>query len=103
MNVWTCCSDCACLTSDLRSGTVVLTHMSSSCVFQYLEYCDNIVVLEDGEVREAGDHEALLKADGRYAQFISNYQMDHSNVKEQHMQYKPDRNCSSAVLNMWII
>lgn len=102
MNVWTCCSDRACLTSDLRTGTVVLT-LVSSCVFQYLEYCDNILVLEDGEVREAGDHEALLKADGRYAQLISNYQMDHSNVKEQHLQYEPDGNCGSAILNMWII
>lgn len=49
-------------------------------VFKYLEFCDNILVLEDGEVREAGDHQTLMMADGRYAQMISNYQMEQSKV-----------------------
>lgn len=54
-----------------------------ACVRQYLEFCDDILVLEDGEVREAGDHQALMKANGRYAQLISNYQTEQSKVKKQ--------------------
>lgn len=54
-----------------------------TCVCQYLEFCDDILVLEDGEVLESGDHQALMKASGRYAQLISNYQMEQSKVKSQ--------------------
>lgn len=50
------------------------------CDPQYLEYCDNILVLEDGEVREAGDHKALMKANERYAQLFRNYQMEQAKV-----------------------
>lgn len=50
------------------------------CDPQYLEYCDNILVLEDGEVREAGDHKALMKANDRYAQLFRNYQMEQAKV-----------------------
>lgn len=51
-----------------------------TCVFQYLEFCDNILVLEDGEIREAGNHQALMKANERYAQLITNYQLEQSEV-----------------------
>lgn len=54
-----------------------------TCVCQYLEFCDDILVLEDGEVLESGDHQALMKASGRYAQLISNYQMEQSKVKSR--------------------
>ena len=62
-----------------------------ACVCQYLEYCDDILVLEDGEVLEAGNHRALMKANGRYAQLISNYQMEQSQVKK--LQYKTQMYC----------
>lgn len=52
-----------------------------ACVLQYLEFCDDILVLEEGEVREAGNHQALMKANGRYAQLISNYQMEQLEVR----------------------
>lgn len=57
---------------------VVLT-----CVEQYLEFCDDVMLLDDGEVQEAGHHKALMKANGRYAKLISNYQMEQSKVKKQ--------------------
>uniref|UniRef100_A0A8D0D9C1 ATP binding cassette subfamily C member 12 n=1 Tax=Sander lucioperca TaxID=283035 RepID=A0A8D0D9C1_SANLU len=63
-----------CIKKELQGKSVILvTHQ-----LQYLEYCDDILVLEDGEVLEAGNHRALMKADGRYAQLISNYQMEQS-------------------------
>lgn len=39
------------------------------------------MVLEDGEVLEAGNHQALVKANGRYAQLITNYHIEHSKVR----------------------
>lgn len=53
-----------------------------ACVCQYLEFCDDILVLEDGEVLEAGDHQALMKANGRYTQLITNYQTEQSEVRK---------------------
>lgn len=41
---------------------------------QFLEFCDSILLLEDGKVLEDGDHAQLLRAGGRYAQLISSYQ-----------------------------
>ncbi|XP_028258102.1 multidrug resistance-associated protein 9-like [Parambassis ranga] len=63
-----------CIKKELKGKSIILvTHQ-----LQYLEFCDDILLLEDGEVREAGNHEALMKDNGRYAQLISNYQMEQS-------------------------
>ncbi|XP_060893145.1 ATP-binding cassette sub-family C member 12-like [Labrus mixtus] len=63
-----------CIKKELRGKSIILaTHQ-----LQYLEFCDDILVLEDGEVLEAGDHQALVKVNGRYAQLISNYQIEES-------------------------
>uniref|UniRef100_A0A671TJZ5 ATP binding cassette subfamily C member 12 n=1 Tax=Sparus aurata TaxID=8175 RepID=A0A671TJZ5_SPAAU len=68
-----------CIKKELHGKSIILvTHQ-----LQYLEFCDDILVLEDGEVLESGDHQALMKASGRYAQLISNYQMEQSKVKSQ--------------------
>ncbi|XP_078112604.1 ATP-binding cassette sub-family C member 12 [Sander vitreus] len=68
-----------CIKKELQGKSVILvTHQ-----LQYLEYCDDILVLEDGEVLEAGNHRALMKANGRYAQLISNYQMEQSQNEEE--------------------
>uniref|UniRef100_A0A669DVK2 ATP binding cassette subfamily C member 12 n=1 Tax=Oreochromis niloticus TaxID=8128 RepID=A0A669DVK2_ORENI len=65
-----------CIKKELQGKSVVLvTHQ-----LQYLEFCDDILVLEDGEIREAGNHETLMNASGRYAQLITNYQMEQSKV-----------------------
>lgn len=63
----------------------VMNFVDMTSVFQYLEFCDDILVLEDGEVLEAGNHQALVKANGRYAQLIINYQLEQSKVR---LQYK---------------
>jgi ABC-type multidrug transport system fused ATPase/permease subunit len=39
--------------------------------FSTVRMADKIVVIEDGEVREAGSHEELLQAGGRYAQLFA--------------------------------
>ncbi|XP_037553547.1 multidrug resistance-associated protein 9 [Nematolebias whitei] len=68
-----------CIKKKLQGKSVILvTHQ-----LQYLEFCDDIMVLEDGEVREAGNHQTLMKVNGRYAQMISNYQMEQSKTQKE--------------------
>uniref|UniRef100_A0A096LRT4 ATP binding cassette subfamily C member 12 n=1 Tax=Poecilia formosa TaxID=48698 RepID=A0A096LRT4_POEFO len=68
-----------CIKKELQGKSIILvTHQ-----LQYLEFCDDILVLEEGEVREAGNHQALMKANGRYAQLISNYQMEQSELSSK--------------------
>ncbi|XP_056268747.1 ATP-binding cassette sub-family C member 12-like [Pseudoliparis swirei] len=68
-----------CIKKELQGKSVILiTHQ-----LQYLEFCDDVMLLDDGEVQEAGHHKALMKANGRYAKLISNYQMEQSKVKKQ--------------------
>uniref|UniRef100_A0A7N6AF19 ATP-binding cassette, sub-family C (CFTR/MRP), member 12 n=1 Tax=Anabas testudineus TaxID=64144 RepID=A0A7N6AF19_ANATE len=63
-----------CIKKVLKGKSIILvTHQ-----LQYLEFCDDILVLEDGVVLEAGNHQALVKDNGRYAQLIINYQMEQS-------------------------
>ncbi|XP_035537849.1 multidrug resistance-associated protein 9 [Morone saxatilis] len=74
-----------CIKKELQGKSVILvTHQ-----LQYLEFCDDILVLEDGEVREAGDHQALMKANGRYAQLISNYQMEQAKTQKEEDEVSP--------------
>ncbi|XP_068170423.1 ATP-binding cassette sub-family C member 12 [Antennarius striatus] len=67
-----------CIKKELQGKSIILvTHQ-----LQYLEFCDRILVLEDGKMLETGDHKALMKANGRYAQLISNYQLEQSETEE---------------------
>ncbi|XP_008579384.1 PREDICTED: ATP-binding cassette sub-family C member 11 isoform X2 [Galeopterus variegatus] len=55
-----------CIKKTLRGKTVVLvTHQ-----LQYLEFCDQIILLEDGKICETGTHSELTEKKGRYAQLI---------------------------------
>lgn len=47
---------------------------------QYLEFCDEVLLLDNGEVKEAGTHNDLMKAKGRYAHLINNFQLEQSKV-----------------------
>ncbi|XP_073320576.1 ATP-binding cassette sub-family C member 12 [Pagrus major] len=68
-----------CIKKELQGKSIILvTHQ-----LQYLEFCDDILVLEDGEVLENGDHQALMNASGRYAQLISNYQTEQSKTQKE--------------------
>uniref|UniRef100_A0A669CUE5 ATP-binding cassette, sub-family C (CFTR/MRP), member 12 n=1 Tax=Oreochromis niloticus TaxID=8128 RepID=A0A669CUE5_ORENI len=83
-----------CIKKELQGKSIILvTHQ-----LQYLEFCDDILVLEDGEVQETGNHQALMNANGRYAQLISNYQMEESKVRISHkLQY----NFGTTVFSNW--
>uniref|UniRef100_A0A3P9AB43 ATP-binding cassette sub-family C member 5 n=1 Tax=Esox lucius TaxID=8010 RepID=A0A3P9AB43_ESOLU len=67
-----------CIKKTLKGKSIILvTHQ-----LQYLEFCDEILVLESGNIQEAGQHKALMKAKGRYSQMIKNFQMEHSQAQE---------------------
>ncbi|XP_055992080.1 ATP-binding cassette sub-family C member 11 [Sorex fumeus] len=55
-----------CIKKMLQGKTVVLvTHQ-----LQYLEFCDQIILLENGKICEKGTHTELLQKQGRYTQLI---------------------------------
>ncbi|XP_015275296.1 PREDICTED: multidrug resistance-associated protein 9-like, partial [Gekko japonicus] len=61
-----------CIKEALQGRTVLLvTHQ-----LQYLEFCDEIILLEDGEIHESGTHTELMEAKGRYAHLIQNLHME---------------------------
>lgn len=39
---------------------------------QFLESCDEVILLEDGEICEKGTHKELMEERGRYAKLIHN-------------------------------
>ncbi|XP_040926020.1 ATP-binding cassette sub-family C member 12 isoform X2 [Betta splendens] len=68
-----------CIKKELRGKSIILvTHQ-----LQYLEFCDNIMVLEDGEILETGNHQELVKSNGRYAQLITNYQLEQAKAQKE--------------------
>ncbi|XP_036837574.1 multidrug resistance-associated protein 9 [Oncorhynchus mykiss] len=67
-----------CIKKTLKGKSIILvTHQ-----LQYLEFCDEILVLESGKIKEAGTHKALMKAKGRYAQMINNFQMQEQPMEQ---------------------
>ncbi|XP_063325224.1 ATP-binding cassette sub-family C member 12-like [Pelmatolapia mariae] len=68
-----------CIKKELRGKSIILvTHQ-----LQYLEFCDEILVLDNGTVWESGNHRDLMRANGRYTQLISTYQMEESKTKKK--------------------
>ncbi|CAN9506875.1 unnamed protein product [Ophioblennius macclurei] len=70
-----------CIKKELDGKSIILV----SHQLQYLEFCDNILVLEDGKVLEAGNHQNLMKFNGRYAQLIRNYQTESETQEEDEL------------------
>ncbi|XP_042637639.1 ATP-binding cassette sub-family C member 12 [Orycteropus afer afer] len=57
-----------CIKKMLRGKTIVLvTHQ-----LQFLESCDEVILLEDGEICERGTHMKLMQERGHYAKLIHN-------------------------------
>nr|XP_020840773.1 ATP-binding cassette sub-family C member 11 isoform X2 [Phascolarctos cinereus] len=55
-----------CIKKALKGKTIVLvTHQ-----LQYLEFCDQIILLKDGKICESGTHDELLQKNGQYSQLI---------------------------------
>ncbi|MGH0117618.1 UNVERIFIED_CONTAM: hypothetical protein FKN15_055597 [Acipenser sinensis] len=65
-----------CVKKALAGKTIILvTHQ-----LQYLEFCDKVILLEDGETKEMGTHKSLMETKDRYWQLIQNFRSEHSNV-----------------------
>ncbi|XP_064192872.1 ATP-binding cassette sub-family C member 12 isoform X1 [Anguilla rostrata] len=68
-----------CIKKELTGKSVILvTHQ-----LQYLEFCDDVMLLESGEIKEMGTHCALMESKGRYAQLINNFHLEHSKESDE--------------------
>ncbi|KAI1889792.1 hypothetical protein AGOR_G00166580 [Albula goreensis] len=77
-----------CIKNELRGKSVILvTHQ-----LQYLEFCDEIIVLENGEIKEMGTHNVLMESQGRYAQLIINFHSEHSDESNEEDSDKQTKN-----------
>ncbi|XP_077569773.1 ATP-binding cassette sub-family C member 12-like [Stigmatopora nigra] len=92
-----------CIKRRLRGKSIILvTHQ-----LQYLEFCDDILVLENGQVLESGNHQALIMADGRYAQLIKGYKAEQAKSEkkeevapsEKEMEAERRERANSGVIN----
>ncbi|XP_023646215.1 ATP-binding cassette sub-family C member 12 isoform X1 [Paramormyrops kingsleyae] len=64
-----------CIKKELKGKSVILvTHQ-----LQYLEFCDEILLLDNGEIKEIGTHKELMKLERHYAKLINNYKLEQSN------------------------
>ncbi|XP_062845964.1 ATP-binding cassette sub-family C member 12 [Trichomycterus rosablanca] len=95
-----------CIKKELRGKTVILvTHQ-----LQYLEFCDEILLLENGKIKEAGTHGALMEASGRYAHLINSFQLKQSDHQAEeapkipaesnrHIKQELEKSKSNGVVN----
>ncbi|XP_062382896.1 ATP-binding cassette sub-family C member 12-like [Sardina pilchardus] len=84
-----------CVKKALKGKSVILvTHQ-----LQYLEFCDDVLLLEDGEIKEAGTHTSLMSAQGRYAQLINNFQLEQMNEKNVELQTEQNKSTSNGEIN----
>uniref|UniRef100_A0A8C4KQZ1 ATP-binding cassette sub-family C member 5 n=1 Tax=Dromaius novaehollandiae TaxID=8790 RepID=A0A8C4KQZ1_DRONO len=61
-----------CIKEALKGKTILLvTHQ-----LQYLEFCDEVILLEDGKICESGTHKNLIQKNGHYAQLIESLHME---------------------------
>ncbi|XP_062399832.1 ATP-binding cassette sub-family C member 12-like [Sardina pilchardus] len=61
-----------CVKKALTGKSVILvTHQ-----LQYLEFCDDVLLLENGEIKKMDTHTSLMKAQGHHAQIINNFQLE---------------------------
>ncbi|NWX82088.1 MRP9 protein, partial [Nothoprocta pentlandii] len=65
-----------CIREALKEKTVLLvTHQ-----LQYFEFCDEVILLEDGKICESGTHKILIQKNGHYAQLVENLHMEQAKV-----------------------
>ncbi|CAL8381916.1 unnamed protein product [Arctogadus glacialis] len=68
-----------CIKRELVGKSIILVTHQLQC----MQFCDNVLLLEEGEILEAGRHEELMNGKGPYAQLISSYQLEQSTVQLQ--------------------
>ncbi|XP_021375735.1 multidrug resistance-associated protein 5-like [Mizuhopecten yessoensis] len=84
-----------CIDKVLRNKTVVLvTHQ-----LQYLKHCDEIYVMDDGELVEHGTHDSLLAQEGYYTKIMEqfNSNMDYASAADDNTENDVDQEESADI------
>ncbi|KAJ8333700.1 hypothetical protein SKAU_G00410190 [Synaphobranchus kaupii] len=68
-----------CIKKELREKSVILV----SHQMQLLESCDEVLLLENGEIKAMGTHKALVKSNSQYADLFSNYKLGLSHAENE--------------------
>ncbi|KAM6980884.1 ATP-binding cassette sub-family C member 12-like [Aplochiton taeniatus] len=65
-----------CIEGELKRKTVILvTHQ-----IQYLEFCSRVMLLEDGKIKEIGNHEELMQSQSHYAELVHRLEQEQSKI-----------------------
>ncbi|XP_070687186.1 ATP-binding cassette sub-family C member 12-like [Pempheris klunzingeri] len=68
-----------CIRKELRGKSVILiTHQ-----LQFMEFCDEVLVLKDGTVLEAGNHLDLMREKGHYAELVTKHLLERMPQREE--------------------
>ncbi|XP_061102942.1 ATP-binding cassette sub-family C member 12-like [Conger conger] len=68
-----------CIKKELRGKSVVLV----SHQLQFLESCDEVMLLESGEIQGMGTHTSLVESNSQYADLFNNYKLELSRAKNE--------------------
>ncbi|XP_040898346.1 ATP-binding cassette sub-family C member 12-like isoform X1 [Toxotes jaculatrix] len=78
-----------CIKKDLQGKSVILvTHQ-----LQYMEFCDEVLVLKDGSVLETGSHVDLMRMEGHYAELITKHLREQRTPQEDQKKEEAELNC----------
>ncbi|XP_028437864.1 multidrug resistance-associated protein 9 isoform X2 [Perca flavescens] len=88
-----------CIKKELLGKSIILvTHQ-----LQYLEFCDEVLVLKDGEVLETGSHVELMKAEGHYADIITTHLAEPATIELNSVVPEPQREKDNGDTNGGIL
>uniref|UniRef100_UPI0037E9291E ATP-binding cassette sub-family C member 12-like n=1 Tax=Semicossyphus pulcher TaxID=241346 RepID=UPI0037E9291E len=76
-----------CIKKQLQGKSIVLvTHQ-----LQYMEFCDEVLVMKDGTVLETGSHLDLMTAEGHYAELITKH-LEEQPLREEETEKRVELN-----------
>ncbi|XP_027141851.1 multidrug resistance-associated protein 9 isoform X1 [Larimichthys crocea] len=87
-----------CIKKELHGKTVILVTNQ----VQYMEFCDEVLVMNDGTIMEAGSHLDLMRVEGVYAELVTKHLTEQSvpRIKEKKKVDGQMNEGTSPVFNM---
>ncbi|XP_034536168.1 multidrug resistance-associated protein 9-like [Notolabrus celidotus] len=84
-----------CIKKQLQGKSIVLvTHQ-----LQYMEFCDEVLVLKDGTVLEKGSHLDLMKAGRHYSELINKHLTEQPQREEREKKAELNKHMNGEIIN----